>query len=61
MKGSLFYDITIIPISRFLGDNGKQSIPPNDKTIKRCIIHRSPFGVIHKFYERLQQKHTGLV
>ena len=38
----LFYDITIIPRSRFLGDNGKQSIPPDGKTIKRCIIHRSP-------------------
>lgn len=39
----LFYDITIIPRSRFLGDNGKQSIPPDGKTIKRCIIHRSPY------------------
>jgi hypothetical protein len=39
----LFYDITIIPRSRFLGDNGKQSILPNGKTIKRCIIHKSPY------------------
>lgn len=29
--------------SGFLGDNGKQSIPPDGKTIKRCIIHWSPY------------------
>lgn len=30
-REALFYDITIILRSRFLGDNGKQSILPNDK------------------------------
>lgn len=39
----LFYDITIIPRSGFFRDNGKQSILPNGKTIKRCIICRSPY------------------
>ena len=42
-REAVFYDITIILRSRFLGDNGKQSILPNGKMIKRCIIHRGPY------------------